>query len=310
MFLGSIAIDSRKTRTAVTEKSVIETPPSNFLSRNEFLLRRLHSLSGLIPVGAYMVVHLLTNSSVLDSPMTFQKNVYTIHSLGQILPLVEWVFIFIPLLFHAIFGVVIIRGGLPNSSTYRYTNNVRYTLQRATGMIAFAFIMWHVFHMHGWFHAKWWTEGVAAPLFGHQFRPYNATSTAAEALSPLWVQIVYAVGILSCVFHLANGIWTFGLTWGIWVTPQAQQRANVGAAIFGVALTLVAFGALGGFATKTKEQIQQIRKDEDKMYDAKTASGDVTPADQKRWHEHAVQAKKGGSEAPVNPPPEPAEETK
>ena len=78
------------------------------------LLRRLHSLSGVIPVGAYMVVHLLTNSTILDSALTFQKNVYTIHSLGQILPLVEWVFIFIPLLFHAIFGVVIIRGGLPS----------------------------------------------------------------------------------------------------------------------------------------------------------------------------------------------------
>ena len=58
-----------------------------------------------------MVVHLLTNASVLDSPATFQKNVYSIHSLGVILPVVEWVFIFIPLLFHAIFGVLIIRGG-------------------------------------------------------------------------------------------------------------------------------------------------------------------------------------------------------
>ena len=36
---------------------------AGFLARNEFLLRRLHSLSGLIPVGAYMVVHLLTNAT-------------------------------------------------------------------------------------------------------------------------------------------------------------------------------------------------------------------------------------------------------
>jgi hypothetical protein len=56
-------------------------PSTSFLARNEFLIRRLHSLSGLIPVGAYMVVHLLTNASVLESPATFQRNVYTIHSL-------------------------------------------------------------------------------------------------------------------------------------------------------------------------------------------------------------------------------------
>ena len=104
-----------------------------FWSGNEFLLRRLHSLSGIVPVGAYMVVHLLTNASVLDGPATFQRRVYAIHSLGAVLPLVEWTFIFLPLLYHAIYGVLIVRGALPNSSTYSYTNNVRYTLQRATG---------------------------------------------------------------------------------------------------------------------------------------------------------------------------------
>jgi succinate dehydrogenase / fumarate reductase cytochrome b subunit len=280
---------------------VTDAPPSTFLSRNEFLLRRLHSLSGVIPVGAYMVVHLLTNSTVLDSALTFQKNVYTIHSLGQILPLVEWVFIFIPLLFHAIFGVVIIRGGLPNSSTYKYTNNVRYTLQRVTGMIAFVFIVWHVFHMHGWIHAEWWTKGVAAPLWGHNFRPYNATSTAAEALSPLIVQILYAIGVLSCVFHLANGIWTFGITWGIWISPQAQHRATIACTVFGVALSVVGLSALGGFATMSKEKIEEVRKEENKMYDAKTASGEVTPADHKRWHDHAAHAKAGNPNAPETP---------
>ena len=135
----------------------MDTNPS-FLARHEFLIRRLHSLSGLIPVGAYMCIHLLTNASTLDSSATFQRAVYQIHSLGSILPLVEWVFIFIPILFHGIIGVVIIRGGLPNYGSYKYTSNLRYTLQRASGMIAFAFIMWHVFQMHGWFHFEAWQK--------------------------------------------------------------------------------------------------------------------------------------------------------
>ena len=66
-----------------------EAPPSSFLARNEFLIRRLHSLSGMIPVGAYMVVHLLTNATVLDSPAKFQAQVNTIHGLGLVLPVVE-----------------------------------------------------------------------------------------------------------------------------------------------------------------------------------------------------------------------------
>lgn len=254
---------------------VPDAPPASFLARYEFLLRRLHSLSGVIPIGAYMVIHLLTNATVLDSPAAYQKNVYAIHSLGVILPLIEWVFIFIPILFHAIYGVLMIRGSVPNNSTYKYTSNIRYTLQRATGMIAFAFIVWHVFHMHGWFHADAWMHKVAEPLGGGLFRPYNATSTGAEAMRlSLLVPILYMIGVLSCVFHFANGIWTFGITWGIWVTPAAQRWATAACLVFGLALGAVGLSALGGFAWVV--DVKQAREVEDKMLRARLDSGEVT----------------------------------
>ena len=246
-------------------------PKGSFLERNEFLLRRLHSLSGLVPVGAYMVVHLLTNASVLDGPATFQRRVYAIHSLGAVLPLVEWTFIFLPLIYHAVYGILITRGAAPNSSTYKYTSNVRYTLQRATGMIAFVFIFWHVFHMHGWLHSEWWERGIAQPLYGAIFRPYNAASTAAEAMQlSLIVPILYAIGVLSCVFHLANGIWTFGITWGVWVTPAAQRWANVVCLVFGLGLAAVSMGALGGFAFGVDPK--EAREVEDLMYEKQFAA--------------------------------------
>ncbi len=201
--------------------------PRPFLARHEFLIRRLHSLSGLIPVGAFMTVHLLANASVLESPGAFQRIVYQIHSLGNLLPLVEWAFIFVPILFHAVLGVVIILSGSMNTNRYRYASNVRYTLQRVTGVIAFVFIMWHVFHMHGWFHAEAWLQYVAEPLGGHEFRAYSAGSTlgAAMSASPI-IPVLYAIGVLSCVFHLANGLWTMGITWGVWTSPAAQRGAT------------------------------------------------------------------------------------
>ena len=278
----TFALSGRK--VFVSEASAAPANQSGFLARHEFLIRRLHSLSGMIPVGAYMVVHLLTNASVLASPAAFQRNVYAIHGL-PLLCVIEWTFIFIPLIFHAVFGVLIIRGGLPNSSTYKYTNNVRYTLQRATGMIAFVFIFWHVFHMHGWIHADWWIDGMARGLYGGMFRPYNATSTGAAAMQISWVvPILYAIGVLSSVFHLANGIWTFGITWGIWVTPAAQRWANVACLIFGLGLSAVSLGALGGFAFKTPAQIEEARKTEDAMYDHKVAAKEIEPDEHKRAH--------------------------
>ncbi|HEX5102519.1 MAG TPA: succinate dehydrogenase cytochrome b558 subunit [Pirellulaceae bacterium] len=258
-----------------------EVPASSFLARNEFLIRRLHSLSGLIPVGAYMVIHLLTNAAILESPALYQRLVYGIHGL-PVLWVIEWVFIFIPILFHAIIGVLMIRGSLPNSGTYKYGSNYRYTLQRATGMIAFVFILVHVFHMHGWFHAEPWVKNVVEPLGGGQFKPYNAASTGALALASIGYQIFYVVGVLSCVFHLANGIWTFGITWGIWVTPAAQRWATAAALVFGIGLGIVGLGALGGFAYGVN--VEEAAQKENEMYQERVKIGDIDPDDHKRAH--------------------------
>ena len=63
----------------------MEAQSGSFFLRHQFLILRLHSLSGLLPVGAYMTVHLLTNASTLGGPAMFQKNVDLIHSLGPAL---------------------------------------------------------------------------------------------------------------------------------------------------------------------------------------------------------------------------------
>lgn len=217
----------------------------SFLVRHEFLIRRLHSLSGLVPVGAYMVVHLLTNATVLNGVATFQDAVDRIHSLGVVLPAVEWGFIFLPILFHAVVGIAII-GRLPDTTHYPYRENFRYLLQRTTAWIALVFIGWHVFQMHGWLKNEWWLSQVAQPLGGAKFDPHHASTSAAAALAPLWVQAIYAVGMLATVYHLANGIWTAGITWGLWISPPAQRRASVACLIFGVLLGGVGLSAISG----------------------------------------------------------------
>ncbi|MCE9603365.1 MAG: succinate dehydrogenase cytochrome b558 subunit [Planctomycetia bacterium] len=235
-------------------------PAGSIFGRNEFLIRRLHSLTGLLPVGAYMCIHLLTNASTLGGPEMFQKNVDLIHSLGPALPLVEWTFIFLPLLFHAIVGVVIIRSGDPNLSSYHYVGNLRYWLQRVTAWLALAFIMWHVFHMHGWFHNKYWLDHVADKLGGHQFDPHAASSTAALAIGTMVKKLAYGIGVVSCVFHFANGLWTMGITWGVWTSARAQHRANWLCGALGVVMTVVGLSALVGVTTTDIKKAQAFEK--------------------------------------------------
>lgn len=227
----------------------------SFLSRHSFLIYRLFSLSGLVPIGGYLVVHLLTNATILDSPAKFQAQVNTIHGLGLVLPLVEWVFIFIPILFHAAVGWLIIAGSIPNNATYRYVSNWRYTLQRATGIIAFFFILAHVIHLHH----------LGSALGGGKFEPEHAASSAASAIqAALWIQIAYAVGVLAAAYHFGNGLWTQGITWGLWTTPAAQRRANYITTFIGVALAIVGLSSLVGFRQVNVNEAAQV---EDKMYE-------------------------------------------
>jgi succinate dehydrogenase / fumarate reductase cytochrome b subunit len=223
-------------------------PAVPFLVRHQFLIYRLFSLAGLVPVGAFLIVHLLTNASVLAGAGTFQSRVDMIHSLGPLLVPIEWAFIFLPMLFHAAVGFVIIANGMPNVGSYPYVGNVRYTLQRATGMIAFAFIIWHVAQLH-------W---MGAPLGGGRFDPHHAASSAAIVLRPLLVTLLYAVGILSTVFHFSNGLWTLGITWGLWTSPNAMRRANWISMAMGVVLGAAGLGALGGMRAVDVEQARAI----------------------------------------------------
>lgn len=230
---------------------------SSFLSRHQFLIYRLFSLAGLMPVGAFLVVHLVTNASVLAGPGTFQSRVDLIHSLGPLLVPIEWAFIFLPMLFHAAVGFLIIANGLPNVGSYPYVGNVRYTLQRATGMIAFAFIIWHVMQLH-------W---LGTPFGGGKFDPHHASSSAAIALQPTLVAILYGIGILSTVFHFSNGLWTLGITWGLWTSPGAMRRANAVSIVIGVLLGAAGLGALAGMRGVDVEEARAIetRMDEVKQ---------------------------------------------
>jgi succinate dehydrogenase / fumarate reductase cytochrome b subunit len=231
-----------------------------------------------------MCVHLLTNASLVAGAATFQNNVFTIHSI-PFLPLVEWAFIFGPIIFHAVAGVWIAQSGHSNYQQYRFASNWRYTWQRITGYIAILFIFTHVFHLHGWFHWDWWLKGVAEPLGMAQFRPYNAASSLANAMQGFLWPLFYLIGVLACTFHLANGIWTAGITWGVWLTPKAQQSASFACGLFGIFVGLAGITSL--FAVKSTDA-PAAKVIEDEMYDVRVRGHMISPDEHKRTDGHRV----------------------
>ncbi|MEM9825771.1 MAG: succinate dehydrogenase cytochrome b558 subunit [Planctomycetota bacterium] len=267
--------------------------------RHEFAIRRVHSLLGIVPLGLYMVVHLTTNASLLNGAETFQRAVFLIHSPGQLLPLIEWGAIFLPLLFHAVIGVWISKTGRFNSDRYKLPSNRRYVWQRITGIIALVYLFLHILHLHGWFHVDFYHAAIYSVGLG-QFAPYNAASTLANALQGWVWPPIYLIGMLACVYHLANGLWTAGITWGLWISPTAQARASKLAVAFGVVLAVIGTSAWYAAVAPDEADIAEFKQAEDRMYDVAVEAGMVPEMPKKRAGYHELKSTQVDAESRAN----------
>ena len=234
------------------------TASGSLLEKHHFLLRRLHSLSGIVPIGVFLFPHLFTNSSIMwarwTSPTstvppvergisTFQEEVNFIHSI-PFLTLIEVFGIWLPLAFHAAFGVYIATTGSVNVQRYAYQDNWRYVWQRITGYVAFLFIFMHLSSL------RWgWTYGGLMPSFDAHGAASSTAVHLQGGLFPYFNAVFYLVCVLALVFHFANGLWTAAITWGLTVSRQAQQRWGAVCTAVGLALAAAGVTAVVGFAT-------------------------------------------------------------
>jgi succinate dehydrogenase / fumarate reductase cytochrome b subunit len=199
-----------------------------------FLSRKIHSLTGLLPVGAFLMFHLWENSMSRKGQAYFNENVVEgIEKLLNYRLLVE-LFLAAMILFHGIYGAVIWWQGKSNTSRYRFGTNVRYVLQRITAILTFAFMAWHV-----------WTSRIAAALDENVARDLFTHMQQIYA-NPVNV-VLYLVGITAATFHLANGLWLMGINWGITTHPRAQRLSAWACAGLFFVVTALGFHALWGF---------------------------------------------------------------
>jgi succinate dehydrogenase / fumarate reductase, cytochrome b subunit len=171
----------------------------------EFFNRRLHSLLGVIPVGLFLMQHMVVNQFATRGPDAFNEAAKFMEHL-PFRYLLETFVIFLPLLFHAIYGLYIAFTAKNNASRYGFFRNWMFLLQRVTGVITLIFITWHV-----------WETRVAA-AFGSEVN----FQMMENILSNPFMFGFYVVGVISTTFHFANGLWSFLVSWGITVTPRSQ----------------------------------------------------------------------------------------
>jgi succinate dehydrogenase / fumarate reductase cytochrome b subunit len=211
------------------------------LSRT-FILRKLHQLTGIVPLGAFLLEHLYTNSKALhpeQGPSHFNEAVAELQQIPYIL-FVETVFIFIPLIYHAVYGLFITWEARPNNLRYPYPRNWFYTIQRITGIVLFFFILFHVLNFRFGL-----LPGLNEISVAH--RPDLAYQIVSQEFQMPWIIAVYTIGIIATIWHLANGIWLFAVDWGIVIGERAQRLTGYACIGFGALLLLLWFNVAAAF---------------------------------------------------------------
>jgi len=198
----------------------------------EFILRKIHSITGIIPIGGYLAFHLYENASALLGESAYNEMVAGIHEM-PLLIFLEIFLIWLPILYHGIYGVVIMAQGKQNFHKYpQYFNNWMYSFQRWSGVITFAYLIYH-----------FWGTWIQARFYGATVG-YGMMQDIVN--SPMHLSF-YLIGVFAAVYHLANGVWTFSISWGITVGPRAQKIVHVICLLGGLALYIVAVTTLFAF---------------------------------------------------------------
>ncbi len=207
---------------------------SHSIADLHFPLRRLHSLLGLLPVGAFLIFHLWENSQSRFGAEHYNGEVVALLQGMNYLPVLEIFVIALPLLFHAGYGLVILTQMRTEPFRYRYARNWLYWLQRISGVGILVFLLLHVgmTRIEGI-----WRVSVREDLFGHM----------RHILSQPPMFGIYLAGLLLAVFHLANGLSTMGIVWGLTASADAQRRFGYACAGFGLLLAAIGIHGLIGF---------------------------------------------------------------
>jgi succinate dehydrogenase / fumarate reductase cytochrome b subunit len=160
----------------------------------------------IIPIGIFLLFHLCLNSTVFFGGQALYEAV--IHFMKN-MPLVwvlELVIIFIPIAVHAIYGIWIVYVAKNNVLNYKYGNNWAFYLQRITAVITIIFLVFHVYLQRLSVHEA---GAVVGSLTGLLQNPAFF--------------ILYAIGLLAAVYHFANGLFTFLMSWGFTIGDHSQK---------------------------------------------------------------------------------------
>jgi succinate dehydrogenase / fumarate reductase cytochrome b subunit len=208
-------------------------PPIRAGQGHSFLLRRLHSLSGIIPIGAFLIEHFISNAFATNGWKAYADQVKFLTGLPFVLVL-ETVGIYIPILYHSLYGFHIWLSGKSNVSDYPWAGNFMYAAQRWTGAVTFAYIVWHTYTM----------RFTGIHLLTNSAAAFHKVQV--ELQHP-WALAFYIVGIIAASWHFAYGVFLFCAKWGITVSERSRRWLARACVVMALAFIVTGLATISAF---------------------------------------------------------------
>jgi succinate dehydrogenase / fumarate reductase, cytochrome b subunit len=191
----------------------------------ETRLRRCFELSGVVPLGVYLLVHLSSYARALFGSEEFGL----LDEPGLALSALGLLLVWLPLVFHAAYGAWLSTRPLPETRDQK-----QYALlMRGSGLLALGFLVWHA----AWF--SW-------PLKRGRLAPEDVAERLAATLSSTsdgvpWFAALHLLGLGVVCAHFGWGFARFLEGWGVTRARAARLGAGLlSAALFGLgAATLI-----------------------------------------------------------------------
>jgi succinate dehydrogenase / fumarate reductase cytochrome b subunit len=189
--------------------------PSTSTASSPFLRSRLASFLALAPLGVWTFLHLWNNLAAFRAPddqgTAWQAAVTEYpHPVAQLL---TGIVVLLPLVLHTAWGVGRLLTSRPNNARYRYFANFKYLLQRLAAVGVLFFLGAHL-----WLamlkprltegHGEWFRD------IAYQMRHHTPTLA------------VYILGTLGVAYHLANGIETMAMGWGVATSRRGLRHVQ------------------------------------------------------------------------------------
>jgi succinate dehydrogenase / fumarate reductase cytochrome b subunit len=187
------------------------------------------SLVAIAPLGVWTFAHLWNNLRAFESPAAWQSAVTgDSHPIAQFVTLLV---VLVPLAIHTSWGIGRLATSRPNNLRYGSYSNFKYALQRLSAVGVLFFLGAHL-----------WLAMLQPRL--EEGRPEPFADIAREMHFHRPTLVVYLLGTLGVAYHLANGIQSFAMGWGLAGSRRALKQLEWLSALLFVVLLGMSWGAI------------------------------------------------------------------